>query len=212
MEKDIKKDKSKSKNRNKKQKSNPVKISVKNRRLKPLDDEVWKFIKSTNQKYAISNYGRVKSFVLYEDGRIIKAKDVRGFNVVVIKLNSKNKTCLVHRLVAEQFVPRENPNQTKVTHIDWNLKNNHYTNLKWLSLEESLKRVSVKNKGKTWSGKIYITNTNLKEKDIVVLKQMLNRGIKQNVIAKLFHISEMQVTRIKRGENWKNVKVPEENL
>lgn len=52
-------------------------------------------------------------------------------------------------------------------------------------------------------------NTRLKERDIIQLKMMLQRGIPQVKIAKLFCISEMQVTRIKRGENWGDVKVPE---
>ena len=31
-------------------------------------------------------------------------------------------------------------------------------------------------------------------------------SMKGKLIAKMFHISEMQITRIKRGENWKDVK------
>jgi len=57
----------------------------------------------------------------------------------------------------------------------------------------------IKNKG-------LIRNSKLKAEDVKVLKSMLEKGIKQNVIAKLFSISEMQVTRIKRGENWAHIK------
>jgi DNA invertase Pin-like site-specific DNA recombinase len=52
------------------------------------------------------------------------------------------------------------------------------------------------------SNKIIRRNTKLKPEDVRQMKQMLKRGVKQNVIAKLFAISEMQVTRIKRNENW----------
>jgi len=41
-----------------------------------------------------------------------------------------------------------------------------------------------------------------------LLKSMLQRGVVQAKIAKMFCISEMQVTRIKRGENWGHVQVP----
>ncbi len=62
----------------------------------------------------------------------------------------------------------------------------------------------IKNKG-------IIRNSKLKPDDVKVLKGMLEKGIKQNVIAKLFSISEMQVTRIKRGENWSMIKAPVES-
>ena len=38
------------------------------------------------------------------------------------------------------------------------------------------------------------------------IKSMLQRGIVQSKIAKMFCISEMRLTRIKRGENWAGVK------
>jgi DNA invertase Pin-like site-specific DNA recombinase len=57
----------------------------------------------------------------------------------------------------------------------------------------------IKNKG-------IVRNSKLKPEDVKVLKGMLEKGVKQNVIAKLFSISEMQVTRIKRGENWGKIK------
>jgi len=34
---------------------------------------------------------------------------------------------------------------------------------------------------------------------------MLQRGVTQQIIAKMFRISDMQVSRIKRGENWGHV-------
>ena len=51
-----------------------------------------------------------------------------------------------------------------------------------------------------------VTNSKLGKQDIVLLKSMLERGVKQKVIAQLFCISEMQVTRIKKGENWGQIK------
>ena len=48
----------------------------------------------------------------------------------------------------------------------------------------------------------------LSKKNLMIL--FLKNGIKQNVVAKLFAISEMQVTRIKRNENWAHIKLPEE--
>ncbi|MGE4290375.1 MAG: hypothetical protein AB7E36_16995 [Salinivirgaceae bacterium] len=57
-----------------------------------------------------------------------------------------------------------------------------------------------------------ITYSKLNAEDVLRIKSMLQRGITQNVIAKLFCVSEMQITRIKRGENWAHIKAPEEVL
>ena len=55
-------------------------------------------------------------------------------------------------------------------------------------------------------------NNKLKESDITLLKSMLQRGVVQAKIAKMFCISEMQVTRIKRGENWGHVQLLETKI
>lgn len=63
-----------------------------------------------------------------------------------------------------------------------------------------------KNKDKIYSGTRLLTYHKLNEKDVKQVKSMLNKGIKGKIIAKMFCISEMQITRIKRGENWGHIK------
>jgi len=177
------------------------------RNLRKIVDEEWKQIPFADGRYEISSYGRVKSFTYdKEKGRILSPGLTKGFQTVTFKTEGSKKTFLVHKLVAEVFVPKENENETIVIHLDWNKKNNHYSNLKWVTREQSYERImprlqeinKIKNKG-------IVRNSKLKPEDVKVLKSMLEKGIKQNVVAKLFSISEMQVTRIKRGENWAKV-------
>ncbi len=178
------------------------------RNLRKIEDEVWKEIPFADKKYEVSNYGRVKSYCYNKnDGKILKPGLTKGFHTVTFKTNGKKKTFLVHKLVAIVFVPKENENQTIAIHLDWNKRNNYYKNLKWVTKDEAYKRImprlqeinKIKNKG-------LIRNSKLKAEDVKVLKNMLEKGVRQNVIAKLFSISEMQVTRIKRGENWAHIK------
>ncbi|MGC9374842.1 MAG: NUMOD4 domain-containing protein [Bacteroidales bacterium] len=178
------------------------------RNLRKIEDEVWKIITFADKKYEISNYGRVKSYCYNKnEGRILKPGLTKGFQTVTFKTNGKKKTFLVHKLVAIFFVPKDNDNQSIAIHLDWNKRNNYYKNLKWVTKDEAYKRImprlqeinKIKNKG-------LIRNSKLKAEDVKVLKSMLEKGIKQNVIAKLFSISEMQVTRIKREENWAHIK------
>jgi DNA-directed RNA polymerase specialized sigma subunit len=40
---------------------------------------------------------------------------------------------------------------------------------------------------------------------VAVIKGMLEKGVKQNLVAKMFCVSEMQVSRIARKENWAEI-------
>jgi len=179
---------------------------------KKLEDEEWREVPGSNNLYWVSSYGRVKSYHFNKkDGVILKPATIKNFKYVNLRFNKEAKMLFVHKLVAMLWIPLPSEKHTIVTHLDRNLHNNHFTNLQWLSPEEAGKRngeyykkifTGVKHPGERH-------NTKLKERDIILLKSMLLRGIPQTKIAKLFCISEMQVTRIKRGENWGDVKIPD---
>ncbi|MCX7987668.1 MAG: NUMOD4 motif-containing HNH endonuclease [Bacteroidales bacterium] len=186
-------------------------VKSQGRRLRKLVDEEWKEIPNSNGMYFISNYGRVKSFMLDKTkGQILKLHLLQGYYAVTINALSGSK--YVHRMVAETWLKQPSPLHTFVIHLDGNKRNNHVSNLAWATLEEVNARSSelMRNKSRNTDKKKLITRAKLKEEDVKIIKSMLQRGITQNVIAKLFKISEMQVTRIKRGENWNHIKVNEE--
>lgn len=184
----------------------------KEKKYKKLEDEEWREVPNSEGRYTVSSYGRIKSFVIdKEKGRLLKPSVIKNFRYVILRYNNQQNRFFVHKLVASLWLPKPKKNQTMVTHLDRNLKNNHYSNLKWISLKES-NEINAEYFKKMYTGKKYPGerhHTNLKEKDIIQLKKMLLRGIPQVKIAKLFCISEMQVTRIKRGENWGDVKIPD---
>lgn len=176
------------------------------RRLRKLEDEVWKEISFTDYKYEVSNYGRVKSFCQDEEnGKILNPSQIGGFKVVSLKYKNKSKHFLIHKLVAEAFIPKESDDQTVVLHLDWNKGNNLFTNLKWSSKANSYKRMHKRlQEERKKKGKV-VTYSKLKHEEVALVKSMLQRGVRQKLIAKMFCISEMQVTRIKRGENWAEI-------
>lgn len=58
--------------------------------------------------YKVSNLGRILSLDYHREGRaeLIKpGKDKKGYSMVVLSKNEEKKTCKVHRLVAETFLP-----------------------------------------------------------------------------------------------------------
>lgn len=175
------------------------------KKLKKISDEVWQAIPFTDKPYEISNYGRVRSFCISSSGQILKPTRVGNFLVVSLRVSGKVKRFCVHKLTAEIFVPKETKTQSVVTHKDWNFKNNHFQNLQWLTPKEAYSRMHKRNNAIQRQRGIISNSSKLKPADVVLLKSMLNRGVPQRTVAKLFAISEMQVTRIKRGENWGNV-------
>lgn len=62
----------------------------------------------------------------------------RDYRKVVISKHGKQKNFLVHRLVAEAFIP--NPeNKPEVNHIDGNPSNNNVKNLEWVTHSENVR-------------------------------------------------------------------------
>lgn len=86
--------------------------------------------------YFISNYGEVKK----SDGYLMKVRDYPTLRYRSIGLvrNGKQKTVLIHRLIAIAFVP--NPqNKPQVNHIDGDRRNNAPSNLEWVTPSENVK-------------------------------------------------------------------------
>ena len=80
--------------------------------------------------YSVSSYGRVLRNGSRGYMRELKPINHNGRLIVSLSYNGCNKKFYIHRLVAEAFIEKED-NQYTVTHIDGDLSNNHYQNLKW---------------------------------------------------------------------------------
>lgn len=112
-------------------------------------EEIWKDIKGYEGKYQVSNYGSVKTLNYRRTGtaRLLIPKNDKGYLAVGLYKNGKRKMFLIHRLVAEAFIP--NPeNLPQVNHIDEDKTNNYVENLEWCTQSYNnnygtrLKRVS----------------------------------------------------------------------
>lgn len=100
--------------------------------LKLLLNEEFRLIKDYENLYEVSNYGRIKSV---KRGIIIKQrKDKRGYCILDLHKNNKQKTQKVHRLVAQAFIPNYN-NYPCINHKDENKENNCIDNLEWCTIK-----------------------------------------------------------------------------
>ncbi len=183
-------------------------------------DEEWKPVSfeglHPDEKYEISNYGRVRRYYKKTgEFKINKAANVNGYAYFSFKVKVKNQdkvrvTKSLHRLVAESFLgpkPKDKPN---VIHLDFDKWNNYYKNLKWVSKEEMFlhSRKSPKTKIANEKRKGMITNSKLTETDVMRLKKKLQRGKNPLYkIAREFGITHTQLNRIRRGENWGHIQV-----
>ena len=108
--------------------------------------EEWKDVKGHEGAYQVSNMGRVRSkarYIVRRDGRrvymlerIIKQTHINsGYRI--INLHNEDGTIyhkLVHRLVAEHFIPNIE-NLEQVNHKDEDKHNNKVSNLEWCTRE-----------------------------------------------------------------------------
>lgn len=182
--------------------------------------EEWKQIALPDKlhfSYAISNFGRIMSFVeKFEDGRILKPNTVDGYKIFTYKVKTGNKISgrhlFIRKLVAQYFLPPPRPDQTFVLLLDRDRSNNCVENLRWGTKQEMVEHfkksphvIKARNDKKHRGFGQKLTAT-----QVLLIKQKLfdpNRKTRLKIIAKQYGVSEMALHRIKTGENWAHIKV-----
>ncbi len=99
--------------------------------------EVWKDVVGYEQRYQVSNLGRVYSKITK---KILKQNlHTNGYFTIATKIGGRNgkDVCFrVHRLVATAFLPKIE-NKPLVNHIDGVKTNNNVNNLEWCTAKEN---------------------------------------------------------------------------
>ena len=184
--------------------------SFRQEQWKHLYKEVWQ----DRFKYKVSNLGRVISFVKNPEGELLSGGKTGGYlSFVVVLKSGKNKSYYFHRMVAELFLKR-NDDEQYVIHKNYNKHENQVENLAWVNKEQwtlhqfgNPNVIQNKLKRKLRQATAY---SKLTYSQAVILKKKLldpNRKTRIRVLAKQFGVSEMQLYRIKSGENWGDIKV-----
>ena len=127
---------------------------------------MWKFIQGTDNKMIITSTGRIfrrypirkgwnpKRIVGWSEFREVKPRLVCGY--LQVNLSGIRIPKLVHRLVAETFIP--NPLGLRdVDHIDGNKTNNRVENLRWVTHKENCNNPNTKYKGVYSSNRKFYT-------------------------------------------------------
>ena len=129
-----------------------------------------------------------------------------------------NLGILVHKAVAELFLPEpKDPEKKFIIHKDFDKTNNYYKNLDYYSQEQLNERCMKHPKNELYKFKRMISDTKpipstskLNETQVLTIKKRLKRGYTLRRLARQFGVSDMQIHRIKTGENWQHVKLIED--
>lgn len=171
--------------------------------------EIWKDVTGYEGIYQVSNLGNVKSLyrkVFYTDGRnYIYKERILNWNImkkvnrcyVHLYKNSERKSMLVHRLVAQAFIP--NPDDLpEVNHKSGITTENDISNLEWVTHSDNMKH------GILHGNNIY-TETQIKQ-----VKTYLAEGKGQAEIQRLTGVGRSTVYEIKKGRQWTHIDISKE--
>ncbi len=176
-----------------------------------INQEKWKEYRSeefkNNEMLLVSNFGRVKKKNTQGDWYLVKFHEVNRLDAAYINKGKKSNYEYVHRLVAKLFCKQPSAKHGSVIHINYDKKDNHYKNLKWVTTSERYKHAqSSPNVPKVFNYK----SKKLNDSTAKILKKKLldpNRTTKVSTLATQFGISEKQARRVMRGECWAWVKI-----
>ena len=162
--------------------------------------------------YSVSTYGRIRRDALVYGGGgslrvpkgFLKQRPLpMGHCQVTLSIGNKPRTVLVHRLVAEAFLPPPRAEQDCVLHRDDNPSNNRWDNLFWGTRLDNNK--DMVGKGRQARGSRMGT-AKLSDDEIRSIRNCVKAGQKQRDVAKRFGVSQSSVSLIALGRTWAHVK------
>lgn len=154
--------------------------------------EEWRLVASLDNKYAVSNLGRVRRAVPGSStyaGRIISTNGrMAGYPCV----NPNWRAVYVHRLVAEAFLGAAPSPTHQINHIDGDKINNRAGNLEWVTPEDNSQHAV----------RVGLTKTKLTLEQARTIKYSTAPS---GQLAAIFAVSEQTVRNIRAGKTWRHV-------
>ena len=173
-----------------------------------VKDIEWRPVLGFETLYEVSNTGLVRSLPRNTtSGKILGQRLINvGYYVVRFSENGRPINKFVHTLVAEAFIgPR--PEGLVIDHIDGNPKNNHVSNLEYVTQKENMRRARELG---LWDPTVNsIGQTKLNPEAVVVIRMVGRYCLKevggQYNLAKAFGVTQPHISDVMNKHAWKNV-------
>lgn len=153
------------------------------------------------------NYGVTESGIVYRlDKKTKLTPNLRGvpkYWYVRTCHGNKSQNVRVHRLIAQAWLPNDDPdNKNTVNHLDGDKLNNHISNLEWTTLAKNNQH------GCTLEGNFGDGLYNASFTDVLVhtLCARLMLGEKPNELAEEFNTSKDAVSKLKSGSTYFHIR------
>ena len=151
--------------------------------------------------YSVGYDGSILSYKGKEPRALTPCVNSRGYHHVVLWTGGKRTDCVIHRLVAQAFLP--NPcNRLEVNHVDADKTHNHVSNLAWVTRKENVAHAHEHDLCPVGS-KHY--NAKLTESQVAHIKTLLEDGVSQRNISWTFGVAKGTIYYIAAGKTWKHV-------
>lgn len=173
-------------------------------------DEEWRIIPSY-PSYSASSLGRIKrtavvrtssGATLYPKGPLKQRALPRGHLQITLSMKNKPTTLLVHRLVAEAFLPSPPPGKDCVCHRDDDPSNNRPGNLFWGDRPDNTRDMVSKNrqaKGERVAG------SKLTAAQVAEIRELYAYGFDQYELANRYGTAQSNISMIVSRATWKHV-------
>ena len=154
------------------------------------------------EAYGFNNYLCNENGEIYSllRNKILKGRSLKGYKRVALMKEGKTIDVLVHRLIAQTFLP--NPeNKPYINHIDGDKTNNSVSNLEWCTQKENVQHAietGLKDDRGTHSSRASCNEEKLKE-----IRSLISEGKRNEEIAKIVGVSKDVVRYIRCNRTYK---------
>lgn len=151
--------------------------------------EVWKDVEGYEGLYQVSIFGNLYSS--YVKRKLQLSLDEYGYKQVILVKNGVRKRHLLHRMVAQAFIP--NPeNKPQVNHIDENKTNNNVSNLEWVTSKENI------NHGTRTERQIYTQRIIQKSRPVICSNGVIYRSTRE--ASRLLGLDNSSLNKVLKGK------------
>lgn len=154
-------------------------------------EERWLPVVGWEQYYVVSNYGRIRSLRSMKMRKLTNPSN--GYLNVILSLCGKAKNVLIHRAVAQAFLPTDSDGM-EVNHKDGNKHNNAVANLEWVTRSE--------NSVHAFSLGLRKPRRKLTESDARTIRVLRRYGVTNLSLSRIYSVCPSAVVHVVKGRTF----------